>query len=351
MRIEPVENGTRAGAVSVSPSTRKEGEGDFAQALAGARSEYTVRPGDTLSHVVLNELRGQGEQLSTRELYSRVQAVADANSLGDPDRIFPGQRIDLSALRSRVAEQPADGSEKNLFDERSNASILVETERPPKNEHENVVRDSRLRGNDNSGGAGEVFGDRLRANSSVIASTPHEVTTLDATEAKSTSAREEFETSSASGDPDAVFSIFMNSLPPSPWRAILDGPARLTSEFGGRTDPIRGGHEHHDGIDLAVKRGTRVFPIGPGTVVESGWQGGLGNTVVIRHEDGTESVYGHNSRVMVSPGEKVTRETPLALTGSTGFATGPHLHLEVRRAGAAVDPVPLLTTGRSRSGA
>jgi murein DD-endopeptidase MepM/ murein hydrolase activator NlpD len=124
----------------------------------------------------------------------------------------------------------------------------------------------------------------------------------------------------------------------------------LTSVFGGRTNPIKGGHEQHDGIDLAVKRGTRVFAIAPGKVIETGWHGGLGNVVVVRHDDGSESTYAHNSLVLVSPGDSVTRDTALALSGSTGFATGPHLHLEVRRSGKAFDPVPLLTAARARLG-
>ncbi len=352
MRIEAVENGTRAGAAPIFPSSRTDSTGDFAQSLAGARSEYVVRRGDTLSQVVLNELRREGAPLSTRELYSRVRDVADANALDDPDKIFPGQRIDLSRLRAKIAEHSGD-VELEPEHQTSNASIVEGTagramlpaglhgfvgSNSSNGEHEKELLDSRLR-NDNGVATGSDRSDR--ANESEV----REV------EAKSIAAPEAIQTDLLRNNPDAAFTSFLDSLPPSPWRAVLDGPARLTSEFGGRTNPIKGGHEHHDGIDLAVKLGTRVFPIASGRVVETGWRGGLGNVVVVRHDDGTESIYGHNSRVLVSPGEKVSRDTALALSGSTGFATGPHLHLEVHRGGKAVDPVPLLTTARVQSGA
>jgi len=128
----------------------------------------------------------------------------------------------------------------------------------------------------------------------------------------------------------------------SPWRKILDGAARITSGFGVRSDPFTGRLQHHSGLDIAAKRGTRVFPMQDGEVTFSGWKGGYGRMVTVMHDDGLESTYGHNSKNLVNVGDRVTAETPLALVGSTGRSTGPHIHFEVRENGRAIDPVPLL---------
>ena len=112
----------------------------------------------------------------------------------------------------------------------------------------------------------------------------------------------------------------------------------ITSGVGVRVDPIDGKYRHHNGIDIAISEGTQVTPAAPGIVVYSGQRSGYGNTVLIEHENGLVTLYGHNSRLLVSSGQMVTQETVIALSGNTGRSTGPHLHFEAWQAGVNVTP-------------
>ncbi|HOZ46042.1 MAG TPA: peptidoglycan DD-metalloendopeptidase family protein [Candidatus Hydrogenedentes bacterium] len=123
---------------------------------------------------------------------------------------------------------------------------------------------------------------------------------------------------------------------------ILAEPAQVSSGFGYRRDPFTGRRQHHNGVDLAVPTGTPVYAYKSGTVSFSGWKCGYGNVVMVSHGDGTETVYGHNSRNRVQVGDQVDNRTTLALSGSSGRSTGPHLHFEVRVNGRSVDPEPYL---------
>jgi len=134
--------------------------------------------------------------------------------------------------------------------------------------------------------------------------------------------------------------------------ASLDGPLRwpvpsrtihdITSRFGPRRHPIRGTQEQHWGIDIRATHGADIVAADDGVVIFSGRSGGFGITVIIDHGNGVHTLYAHNSRNLVSVGDRVTRGQRIALIGSTGVSTGPHLHFEVRIAGVAVDPAPHL---------
>jgi murein DD-endopeptidase MepM/ murein hydrolase activator NlpD len=102
----------------------------------------------------------------------------------------------------------------------------------------------------------------------------------------------------------------------------------ITSPPGLRNDPLDGRLKHHNGFDIAAPSGTPVKPVAPGTVLFSGWKGGYGNTVILEHADGMITVYAHHSGNNVSAGATVDKNTVIALTGSTGRSTGPHLHFE-----------------------
>ncbi|WP_243371307.1 M23 family metallopeptidase [Geotalea sp. SG265] len=115
----------------------------------------------------------------------------------------------------------------------------------------------------------------------------------------------------------------------------LDLPltGRISSNYGWRHDPIDGNLRHHSGVDIAVVSGTPVKAIAPGTVTFSGNRGGYGNLIIIEHEGGMTSLYGHNSVLLVSEGETVDASKIIALSGSTGRSTGPHLHFELWKNG------------------
>ena len=110
----------------------------------------------------------------------------------------------------------------------------------------------------------------------------------------------------------------------------------ITSRVGMRIDPIDGTWRQHNGIDIAIPTGTPVKPSAPGIVVYSGIRSGYGNTVVVEHDNGIITLYAHNSRILVTEGQAVTSESTLALSGSTGRSTGPHLHFEAWQSGTNV---------------
>lgn len=119
---------------------------------------------------------------------------------------------------------------------------------------------------------------------------------------------------------------------------ILPIQGRITSPTGMRSDPFDGKLKHHNGLDIAAPQGTPVKPVAPGTVIYSGWKKGYGNTVILDHHDGMVTVYAHHASNNVNEGESVGLGTVIALTGSTGRSTGPHLHFEAWRNGVNITP-------------
>jgi murein DD-endopeptidase MepM/ murein hydrolase activator NlpD len=113
----------------------------------------------------------------------------------------------------------------------------------------------------------------------------------------------------------------------------------LTSGFGMRRSPIDRQWKFHKGIDIGAPRGTPVIAPAAGTIVRANYSPSYGNVVEIRHRDGLMTRYGHNSQIMVAEGQSVFRGDVIALIGSTGRSTGPHLHYEVHIDGEAVDPL------------
>lgn len=121
---------------------------------------------------------------------------------------------------------------------------------------------------------------------------------------------------------------------PSLWPVV----GILRSSFGGRSDPFSGEGAFHTGVDLQTPIGTPVHVSGDGVVVSAGWSGNYGKLVVVDHGNRLDTYYAHLSQLMVIPGEEVRRGEIIALSGSSGHATGPHLHYEVRLSGTPVNP-------------
>jgi murein DD-endopeptidase MepM/ murein hydrolase activator NlpD len=115
----------------------------------------------------------------------------------------------------------------------------------------------------------------------------------------------------------------------------IEGP--VTSMFGRR------GRRRHMGIDIDSTAGARIRAAGDGVVIYSGWgPKGYGRTVIVEHPNGLRSVYAHNLKNLVKKGQKVRQGDPIALVGSTGWATGSHLHFEVRNGKSAKNPMVYL---------
>jgi hypothetical protein len=113
----------------------------------------------------------------------------------------------------------------------------------------------------------------------------------------------------------------------------------ITSSYGWRNDPFTKKTAWHAGIDVAASSGAPVAACWDGQVVFAGWKGGYGNTVILEHQGGWRSVYGHLSAIDVASGDSVAAGRKIAEVGSTGRSTGPHLHFELRYADASVDPL------------
>lgn len=122
----------------------------------------------------------------------------------------------------------------------------------------------------------------------------------------------------------------------------------LSSRMGPRRDPVTGGSDYHPGLDIAGDKGQPVYATAAGLVTHVGYQGSYGNLVVIDHGFGLETKYGHLSRFSVKQGQRVDRGAVIGTVGSTGRATGNHLHYEVHANGRLLNPLQLLTQQKPR---
>lgn len=125
--------------------------------------------------------------------------------------------------------------------------------------------------------------------------------------------------------------------------SLLTAPVagNITSYFGLRRHPILGYVRLHAGVDIAASYGSPIYAVTDGVVTYAGWHGGHGNYVRLQHGGGIDTGYGHMSRFAVGVGAHVSRGQVIGYVGATGLATGPHLHYELYRGGAPVDPLSI----------
>ena len=112
----------------------------------------------------------------------------------------------------------------------------------------------------------------------------------------------------------------------------------ISSHFGGRTSPTAGASSNHKGVDIAASTGTSIYAADGGTVVTVSYSSARGNYIVVSHGNGLSTLYQHCSAIYASVGDKVSQGDVIAAVGSTGVATGAHLHFEVWVNGVPVDP-------------
>jgi murein DD-endopeptidase MepM/ murein hydrolase activator NlpD len=120
----------------------------------------------------------------------------------------------------------------------------------------------------------------------------------------------------------------------------------ISSRYGYRNDPFTGKKAFHHGVDVAGKKDSNVVAVASGIVVWVGEKGGYGRLVEVKHSDGYVTRYGHNGEILVSVGDLVTQGQPIALMGSSGRSTGPHVHFEIARNGKTLNPSKYLRTKR-----
>ncbi len=126
----------------------------------------------------------------------------------------------------------------------------------------------------------------------------------------------------------------------------IDGDPRITSEYGLRPNPFGAGMEFHNGMDFQVPIGTPVRATADGVVASAAPRAGYGLCVVIDHAFGYSSLFGHLSKVLVQPGQKIRRGEVIALSGNSGRSTGPHLHYSLFYGDKTVDPEPYVEVRR-----
>ena len=126
------------------------------------------------------------------------------------------------------------------------------------------------------------------------------------------------------------------------WPLPANEAGAISSGFGHRDAPTVGASSHHHGLDIPAPEGTPVLAAADGTVVRAGSMGSYGLVVDIDHGDGIVTRYAHQSAMDVAVGDTVSAGDRIGSVGSTGVSTGPHLHLEVREHGEAIDPMHFL---------
>lgn len=114
---------------------------------------------------------------------------------------------------------------------------------------------------------------------------------------------------------------------------------RITSSFGYRSQPTAGASTYHKGIDIGAPSGTNILAAASGTVSVATYQWAAGNYIMLSHDNGISTVYMHASQLLVSPGQTVNKGDVIALVGSTGASTGPHIHFGIRVNGEYVNPL------------
>ena len=114
---------------------------------------------------------------------------------------------------------------------------------------------------------------------------------------------------------------------------------KITSAYGWRVHPILEEKRLHTGIDIAAPLDVDIMATKKGTITHADWLGGYGQTIIIQHDNGIETLYAQCNELLVTEGDSVEAGDIIAKVGSSGASTGPHLHLEVRKDGEYVDPI------------
>ncbi|WEJ31682.1 peptidoglycan DD-metalloendopeptidase family protein [Devosia sp. SD17-2] len=165
-------------------------------------------------------------------------------------------------------------------------------------------------------------------------------------------AAEGMESSPMVEDANAVMAALLRykaareSVEAAPIHMPMTGNYRNSSGYGNRKDPFTGGRAFHAGLDFAAPTGTTVFSAAKGVVSFVGTKSGYGKVVEVTHATGHITRYAHLSGYLAREGQSVNAGTPIAKVGSTGRSTGPHLHFEIRKGDAPIDPRTFLAAGK-----
>jgi len=333
---------------------------------ASAPTAYTVQSGDTLAEIVRRQLTASGSAPDNVAVFEAVREVAKQNGLANANRIHPGQTLDLSALGSGVVPAaPAPVAQAPALDVDSlpplpgkSASVPRVEQRPQEEAPAPQAAAPSVGGSGKQSPVGPLAALAAQRGGPLDLEAqggPAHPMGRDLLSELMPEVR--YPNRRSGGRPDLgaliddllreTSSVNAEVTVPSaagmPWERAVNGASRVSSGFGERKDPFTRRRDFHSGMDLAAPHGTEILPLMAGTVSFSGWQAGYGRVIIVQHDDGVETLYGHNSKNLVAVGDRVDADTVIGEIGSTGRSTGPHLHLEVRQNGRAVDPVAYLS--------
>ncbi|MGW4838724.1 transglycosylase family protein [Streptomyces globisporus] len=304
----PQSAGSRSAQAAAAPQSAPPRQARPAEAtpthVPGKRDAYTVASGDSLSGIASAQRVPGGWQ----GLYAANRTVVG----GDPDLIFPGQRLSLDgSLASKTGEGTSVGKPA-----RQTAPKPSATAPAPKKAEQRQAGPKK--------------------------------------EAPKEQAPKKEAPKQQAPKQEAPKKAAPKKEQPAPERAVRSSGFSAPVAAGTGTPYRQAGSwssGYHTGVDFPVPTGTSVKSVAPGRVVSAGWAGAYGYEVVIRHSDGKYSQYAHLSALHVRAGQSVSGGQRIARSGSTGNSTGPHLHFEIRTGpgyGSDVDPLAYLRAGGVR---
>ncbi len=182
--------------------------------------------------------------------------------------------------------------------------------------------------------------DALRTGTLVASLSPQEEAQIAQMQAQAAEAAEHIGGGTVVANPP-VFEHVAAIAPETSFTMPVEG--NIASPFGWRLDPIDHKRAWHTGLDIRANEGSSVTASMQGTVTFAGQDAELGNMIIIDHGNGMETVYGHNSELLVKEGDAITSGTQIARVGSSGRANGSHLHFEIRQNGLSINPEPYFT--------
>jgi murein DD-endopeptidase MepM/ murein hydrolase activator NlpD len=308
-----------------------------------ARAIYEAGPNAMMDGLLSSQNFGD---LLDRYTYYQAAVVSDHDLLGQ----ITGLR---DQMQSRQEEAHAQGhrlhqAEKRLTDTRQRVSAARDQRRAVVAERRKAVSDKR------------ALLDRIQANKATsrrmaeqLSSEVNQVKDIIAAAEAAAAAQAKREQqqqvtpppsapSAPTSAPQVPAAPAMSTTPSSGGRLAWPASGPVTSGFGMRVDPVTHVYQLHSGIDIAAGYGATVSAADDGTVIYVGTMSGYGNVVVIDHGGGLSTLYAHLSSYSVAEGQAVSRGSPIARVGCTGYCTGPHLHFEVRINGTPTDPMPYL---------